>query len=79
MTLRAEFTVTESVGNIGRNFAKQMAAQGWNSDATWSGASTAGSSWSRRGDDGALLQSSLLLTAYDDRRFAAVLRINRLP
>jgi hypothetical protein len=77
ITVRTEFSVRDSVANIGRHFAKQMTAQGWSSDATWSGAATAGSSWSRRGDDGAVLLARLSLTAYDDRRFGALLRISR--
>ncbi|HUG72599.1 MAG TPA: hypothetical protein VMK82_04165, partial [Steroidobacteraceae bacterium] len=51
---RAEFVVRDSAGSIARHFASQMAQQGWTSDASWSGAATAGSSWSKRPDAGSL-------------------------
>lgn len=75
---RAEFTARDSAGNIARHFARQMAEQGWTSDANWSGVSTAGSSWSKRPDAGALVQGTLLVTALDERQFVAVLRVSRL-
>jgi hypothetical protein len=77
VTVRAEFTVKDSAGNVARHFAKQMTEQGWSSDANWSGAATAGSSWSKRVADGSLIQGTLLLTAFDERQFMAVLRLRR--
>lgn len=77
-TAHAEFTTGESVGNIARHFARQMAGQGWTSDADWSGSSTAGSSWSRRVDSGAPLQVTLSVTAVDEQQFMAALRLIRL-
>jgi hypothetical protein len=77
LTARVEFSVKDSIGNVGRNFARQMTEQGWTSDANWAGASTAGSSWSRR-EAGALIQATLQVTAVDDRQFAATLRIQKL-
>jgi hypothetical protein len=74
----AVFTVRDSADNIARHFAKQMAEQGWSSDANWSGASTAGSSWSKRPDSGSLVQSTLSVTALDDRQFVATLRVGKL-
>jgi len=74
---RTEFTTTDSVGNVGRHFAKQMAEQGWSSDANWSGAATAGSSWSKRVEAG-VLRATLSLTAFDERQLMAVLHIGQL-
>lgn len=78
VSARAEFAVQDSLGNVARYFAKQMAEQGWSSDANWSGISTAGSVWSRR-DAGTLVQSRLSVTAVDDHQFVAFLHILKLP
>lgn len=72
---RAQFAVKDSPGNVARHFAKQMADQGWISDASWNGTATAGSSWSRRGDGGGLIQATLMVTAADERQFTTVLRV----
>lgn len=74
---QTEFTLKDSAGNIARHFAKQMAEQGWTSDANWSGTSTAGSSWSKR-DGGALIQGTLSVTALDDQQFMAMMRVIKL-
>lgn len=76
---QAEFTIRDSAGNIARHLARQMAEQGWISDADWSGASTAGSSWSKALGAGAVVQGTLSVTAFDERQFVAVLRLSRLP
>jgi hypothetical protein len=78
LNARAEFVLKDSLANVARHFAKQMAAQGWNSDANWSGASTAGSSWSRRDDSGTLVQGMLKVTALEERQFLTELRVLRL-
>jgi len=77
VTAEAEFALKDSVGNVAGNFAKQMTGQGWTPDANWSGATTAGSSWSKR-DAGALIQSTLSVTAVDDQQFTAALRVIKL-
>jgi hypothetical protein len=77
-TARAEFSTKDSVGNIARYFAKQMSEQGWSSDASWSGVSTAGSSWSRRSDAGGIIQSTLTVTAVEEGQFVTALRVLRL-
>ncbi|HTP38102.1 MAG TPA: hypothetical protein VMI92_00865 [Steroidobacteraceae bacterium] len=74
---RTQFTLQDSPGNVARHFAKQMAGQGWTSDANWSGTLTAGSSWSRR-DAGTVLQSTLSVTAVDEHQFVALLHISTL-
>jgi len=78
VSARTEFTLSDSVANVGRHFAKQMAEQGWSSDAIWSGASTAGSSWSRPVEGGARILGMLSVTVFDARQFVAELRITRL-
>lgn len=76
---RAEFVTGDAAGNVARHFAQQMAEQGWSSDADWSGASSAGSSWSKRPEAGTLVQGTLMVTALNERQFVAVLRVSRLP
>lgn len=78
VSARTEFTITDSATNVARHFAGQMKEQGWTSDADWSGASTAGSSWSRRAEDGGLVQATLTVTASGERRVSAMLRLGRL-
>jgi hypothetical protein len=77
VTIRTEFSMKDSVGNIARHFARQMSEQGWSSDANWSGASTAGSSWLRR-DAGGIIQSTLMVTAAEEQRFVTALRVLRV-
>jgi hypothetical protein len=78
INVRLEFSVKDSAGNLARQFATQMAQQGWASDANWTGATTAGSSWSKRAD-GAVIQSTLMVTAVDEQQFIASFRAMRLP
>lgn len=78
MSAQTEFTISDSATNVARHFATQMARQGWTSDATWSGATTAGSSWSRRGNDESLVQATLTVTATGGQRISAMLRLGKL-
>lgn len=73
-----DFVLQDSIDNIARHFARQIAEQGWSSDTSWSGGSTAGSSWSKRVDGGALMLGTLALTAIDRQQFAASFRVSRL-
>lgn len=75
---QAEFVIRGPVGNVARHFATQMADQGWTRDAQWSGASTAGSSWSKRPQAGSLMQGTLSVTRLDERQLVAVLRVSTL-
>jgi hypothetical protein len=75
----AEFTIRDSAGNIARHLARQMAEQGWISDAEWSGTASAGSSWSKALGDGVRVHGSLSVTALEERQYVAVLRLGRLP
>jgi hypothetical protein len=72
---RTEFSAKDSPGNIARHFARQLTEQGWISDASWSGATTAGSAWSRKSDAGELVQGTLYVTAVGERQFQAVFRV----
>lgn len=74
---RIAFSMKDSAGNIARQFAQQMSAQGWSNDANWSGTATAGSSWSKHVEAG-VLQGTLSVTNVDRRQFIAELRITRL-
>lgn len=75
----ADFSVDDTAGNVAQHFARQMAEQGWTRDAAWSGAVTAGSSWSKRPDAGTRIQGTLQVTAFDERQFMATLRVIQLP
>lgn len=72
--VRVEFRVAESVRNVASSFARQMADQGWTADATWSGSTTAGSSWTKESAMGTLL-GSLRVTAVADGEFTVVLNV----
>jgi hypothetical protein len=71
----ASFTLKDSADNIARHFAGQMARQGWNADANWSGAGTAGSTWTMRQDADTVLQSMLVVSAFENDRFTVVLDV----
>lgn len=73
----ASFTLKDSVDNVARHFGSQMAGQGWHADTNWSGAGTAGSTWTRRLDDDTVLQAILSVSAFADDRFTAVFRAVR--
>lgn len=73
-SVRVEFRVAESVRNVASFFDRQMAEQGWMPDATWSGTTTAGSSWSKPSATGTLL-GSLRVTAVADGQFTVVLNV----
>jgi hypothetical protein len=73
---QAELPTADSVGNVARHFAKQMAEQGWSSDASWSGASTAGSSWSKHAD-ASLIHGTLSVTSIDNGLLRVVLSVIR--
>jgi hypothetical protein len=68
----ASFTLKDSPDNVSRHFARQMTEQGWSSDTGWSGAGTAGSTWTRRQDDNTLLQGTLSVSAFEDGRFSVI-------
>lgn len=70
-----DFVVPDSIDSLARHFATQIAAQGWSSDANWSGGSTAGSSWYRRIDGGTLVLGTLSLTVLGEQRFNAGFRL----
>lgn len=74
---RTQFDSKDSAGNLARQLTQQMVGQGWSSDASWSGAATAGSSWSKRIDSG-LLQGTLSVTNIEGQQFLALLRVTRL-
>jgi hypothetical protein len=74
VTAETDFFVKDTAARVASQFARQMAGQGWTSDASWSGATTAGSTWSRR-DGTALVVATLMVMAVDDQRMSARLRI----
>lgn len=69
------FRSKDSLGGIAGHFASQLAAQGWQSDVSWSGALSAGSTWLRRADDDTLLEGALKISAFGNDRYTVVFRI----
>lgn len=74
---RAELTTQDSAANVARHFAAQMQQQGWVSDATWSGDTTAGSYWSRQYAD-ATFHSTLSVTAVGNGQIITLLRVTKM-
>ncbi len=74
-TYRTSFEFKDSVDNVARHFARQMTAQGWTSDGSWSGASTAGSAWVKQVAPGATVQGTLQVIAVEQGRFAVSLHL----
>jgi hypothetical protein len=75
--MNVSFTLKDSADNVARHFAKQMAEQGWDTDANWSGTGTVGSSWTRRADADTVLQGTLGVSAFDGGRFTVVFHVVR--
>jgi hypothetical protein len=72
-TFRMDFSSHDSVANVASHFARQMQAQGWQPDATWSGEASAGSSWSRaRGSEPPLLLTLQILASSEAVRTAVL-------
>ncbi|HTP38100.1 MAG TPA: M56 family metallopeptidase [Steroidobacteraceae bacterium] len=69
------FMLKDSAANVARYFAGQMAAQGWNADANWSGQGTAGSTWTRKADADTTVQATLEVSAFDEGRFTVALKL----
>lgn len=75
ISARAEIIVKESATGVARHFARQMAEQGWTSEAQWAGASSSGSTWSKRPREGMRLHASLSVMAVDEQNIVAVFRV----
>lgn len=67
------FTTTDAVDGVAAHFAAQMAGQGWQADTRWTGNRTAGSTWTRRLDEGRVLVATIDISAFDDGVFSASL------
>jgi hypothetical protein len=68
------FRLKDSAANVAQHFGSQMARQGWQSATSWSGTGSAGSTWNRRLDGDAVVEGSLVVTAFEDDRFTVVFR-----
>jgi hypothetical protein len=71
-----DFVIQDSIGNVAQHFARQLAAQGWEADASWIGEGTAGSTWKRQAGDMALL-GTLMISTFGEGRFTAVFQVVR--
>jgi hypothetical protein len=68
------FRLKDSAANVAQHFGSQMARQGWQSATSWSGTGSAGSTWNRRLDGDAVVEGSLVVTAFEDDRFTVMFR-----
>lgn len=71
----SSFTIRDSIGNVAQHFARQMAEQGWMSEATWMGSDTAGSTWTRAMDSDTTLRAMLMVSAFDNDRYTTVFNV----
>jgi hypothetical protein len=67
---QTEIEHNATLGDLASYLSQQLAAQGWISDASWTGSTTAGSTWSRQPDadtelEGTLEIITLAATRYD--------------
>lgn len=70
-----QVTHNESLNGLAIFLSEQLSAQGWIADTSWAGATTAGSSWTRRADPDASLQGMLQITALANSRYDVTFRI----
>lgn len=64
-----------SLNSLVDHLSQQLTEQGWEADASWNGATTAGSSWSRLDESGTPVQGMLQLTALNHSRYDVLFRI----
>lgn len=76
-TARVEFVLNDSVGHVASFLSQQLAEQGWTPDASWSGTTTAGSSWVLQTRSDTTLRSTLQVVAVDDALFKAFFHVIR--
>lgn len=63
------------VNELERHYAGQLRAQGWRRDTSWAGELTAGSTWTRRTDDGLNLLFSLSAARMGDGVYSVGIRM----
>jgi hypothetical protein len=61
---------------VAAHFARQLVQQGWRQDAEWSGATDAGSVWSRAGSSGATVVTTLHVVDRGDGRLLALVSVS---
>jgi hypothetical protein len=70
-----QVTHNESLNGLAVFLSEQLSAQGWVADTSWTGTTTAGSSWTRQADPDASLQGMLQITALANSRYDVTFRI----
>jgi hypothetical protein len=71
---RTEIKHSASIDVLASNLAQQLVDQGWRADASWQGATTAGSAWSRQFEAGAEVQGTLDITKTRDSEYTVMFR-----
>jgi hypothetical protein len=64
-----------SLSELTTALAQQLVEQGWTNDATWTGATTAGSSWARRAADGTEVLGTLDITDTGEATYNVMFRV----
>ncbi len=64
------FKIKDSTANVASHFARQLARQGWVADASWSGPTTVGNSWTRNAGADLSLRATLIVMATGDGEFS---------
>ncbi len=75
VTARVRFAVRDSAANVASHFARQMAAQGWQPDTSWSGSATAGSSWTKPRESSSAVHAVLQVIATGESQFSTMLKL----
>jgi hypothetical protein len=74
-TQRVEVFHGASLAELTAALTQQLVEQGWANDASWTGTTTAGSSWSRRVDDDTRVQGTLDLTDTGETSYTIMFRL----
>lgn len=74
-TVRVGFALRDSAANVASHFARQMSAQGWQQDTSWSGSVTAGSSWLKPRESAPPLNALLQVMTTGDGQFITMLSL----
>lgn len=70
-----QVTHNESLSGLAVFLSEQLSAQGWVADTSWTGTTTAGSSWSRQSESDESLQGMLQITSLANSRYDVTFRI----
>lgn len=72
---RVEMRFNGSIGDVTTAMTEQLVEQGWINDASWTGTSTAGSSWWKQADPDTRVQGTLDVTATAEDAYTVMFRL----